>query len=67
MHDLDRRRREGLVRSLRSPHPEASDLAEVGLTGWGSDLPEEDEGLVDPSAGRGVRWVDGQGWVEEAT
>ena len=66
VHELDRRRREGLLRSLRSPHPEAADLAECGVAAWGADLPAGDEGLVDPSAGKGVRWVEGQGWTEEA-
>jgi len=65
-HELVRRRREGLVRSLASPHPEAAELAETGLADWGASLPADDEGLVDESAGRPVRWVEGQGWVEES-
>lgn len=66
-HELVRRRREELLRSLRSPHPEASELADLGLGGWVASLPVDDEGLVDEDAGRPVRWVEGQGWVEEAT
>ncbi|MCC6749044.1 MAG: hypothetical protein IT371_15395 [Deltaproteobacteria bacterium] len=65
-HELVRRRREGLFRSLASPHPEAAALAETGLADWGASLPADDEGLVDESAGRPVRWVEGQGWVEES-
>lgn len=65
-HELVRRRREDLLRSLASPHPEAAELAETGLADWGTSLPEDDEGLVDQAAGRPVRWVDGQGWVEES-
>jgi hypothetical protein len=65
-HELVRRRREGLLRSLASPHPEAAELAETGLVDWGASLPADDEGLVDESAGRPVRWVEGQGWVEES-
>jgi hypothetical protein len=64
-HELALRRREGLLRSLESPHPEGAELLELGLADWGASLPADDEGLVDMSAGRGVRWVEGQGWVEE--
>ncbi|MBX3131410.1 MAG: hypothetical protein KF718_32125 [Polyangiaceae bacterium] len=65
-HELVRRRREGLLRSLASPHPEAAELAETGLADWGASLPADDEGLVDESAGKPVRWAPGQGWVEES-
>jgi hypothetical protein len=63
-HELDRRRREGLRRSLEQPHPEAAELADAGLDEWAASLPE-DEGLVDMAAGRPVRWVEGEGWIEE--
>lgn len=66
-HELVRRRRESLLRSLQSPHPEAAELAETGLADWGASLPTDDEALVDVSAGTPVRWVEGQGWVEEPT
>jgi len=62
-HELVRRRREGLLRSLKSPHPEAADLSETGLADWGASLPDNDR-LVDEAAGTPVRWVEGQGWVE---
>jgi hypothetical protein len=65
-HELVRRRREGLLRSLKSPHPEAAELAETGFADWGASLPPNDEGLVDLKAGKPVRWVERQGWVEEA-
>jgi predicted transcriptional regulator len=65
-HELARRRREGLLRSLKSPHPEAAELAETGLVDWSASLPADDEGLVDMSAGKPVRWVEGRGWVEES-
>jgi hypothetical protein len=59
-HELDRRRRAELRRSLRNPHPESADLEE-----WTRGLPEEDtEALVDSNAGQPVRWVSGEGWVE---
>lgn len=65
-HELVRRRREGLLRSLESPHPEAAELlGEAGLAEWGASLPADDEGLVDMSAGTPVRWVEGLGWVED--
>jgi hypothetical protein len=64
-HELARRRREGLLQSLESPHPEAAELAEAGLSEWGANLPEGDD-LVDVNAGKPVRWVEGQGWVEDS-
>ncbi len=63
-HELVRRRREGLLRSLKSPHPEAAELEETGFADWSSNLPEDDDGLVDVNAGKAVRWVEGQGWVQ---
>ena len=65
-HELVRRRRDGLLRSLESPHVEATELSETGLADWGASLPPGDEGLVDASAGKAVRWVEGKGWVEES-
>jgi hypothetical protein len=65
VHELARRRREGLLRSLKRPHPEAAELADTGVAEWGARLPAGDEGLVDEIAGTPVRWVEGQGWVEE--
>jgi len=63
-HELVRRRREELLRSLASPHPEASELAETGVADWSGSLPA-DTGLIDEAAGKAVRWVEGRGWVEE--
>jgi Arc/MetJ-type ribon-helix-helix transcriptional regulator len=65
-HELDRRRRAELRRSLQNPHPESAELAEQGFEEWARGLPEEDtEALVDRSAGKAVRWVAGKGWVED--
>jgi hypothetical protein len=65
-NELDRRRREELRRSLRHPHPESAELADEGLEAWTNGLPAEDaESLVDSNAGTYVRWVAGEGWVEE--
>jgi hypothetical protein len=64
-NELDRRRREELRRSLRNPHQESADLAHQGLEAWAHSLPEEDtELLVDSGAGKPVRWISGEGWVE---
>ncbi|MGA7416283.1 MAG: ribbon-helix-helix domain-containing protein [Bryobacteraceae bacterium] len=64
-NELDRRRREELRRSLGNPHPESAELAEQGLEEWTRGLPEEDAAaLVDSNAGRPIRWVSGEGWVE---
>src|ERR1700722_13839679 len=64
-HELERRRREELRRSLQNPHQESADLANEGLEAWANSLPDEDtESLVDSSAGSPVRWISGEGWVE---
>jgi hypothetical protein len=64
-NELDRRRREDLRRSLQSPHPESAELAEQGLEEWARALPVEDTAsLVDNSAGKPLRWISGEGWVE---
>jgi Arc/MetJ-type ribon-helix-helix transcriptional regulator len=64
--ELDHRRRAELRRSLEHPHPESTELAEQGLEEWSRGLPDEDsESLVDASAGKAVRWVRGEGWVED--
>jgi hypothetical protein len=64
-HELDRRRRDELRRSLMNPHPENAGLSDLGLDGWTRSLPEEDTGaLVDVSAGKPVRWTPGEGWQE---
>lgn len=65
-HELIRRRREGLLRSLESPHPEAAELEETGFADWCESLPPDNDGLVDVNAGRAVRWVEGQGWIQES-
>lgn len=63
-HELTRRRRDALLESISSPHPESTELVDAGLADWTFDLPD-DEGLVDPKGGTAVRWIDGQGWVRE--
>ncbi len=64
-HELERRRREELRRSIENPHPETIEMAEAGLADWAAGLPDEDAvGLVDPKAGKAVRWSTRKGWVE---
>jgi hypothetical protein len=67
-HELARRRRDGLLRSLEHPHPEATESGDTGLAdwGWGASLPAGDDELVDVNAGKPVRWVEGIGWIEES-
>jgi hypothetical protein len=64
-HELQRRRREDLERSLRNPHPESDRVAEAGFVEWAQSLPADDTAdLVDTKAGTAVRWVRGKGWTE---
>ena len=65
--EIARRRREGLLRSLENPHAEAAELAAAGLVEWAATLPDGDEGLVDLNEGVSVRWIEGEGWVEDPT
>jgi len=65
-HELDRRRREELHRSLQNPHPESAEFVDEGFEAWARSSHEEDTStLVDNSAGTPVRWIAGEGWVEE--
>ena len=64
-HELDRRSRAELRRSLDNPHIETAELAEAGFGEWARGLPDEHGiDLVDVSAGKAVRWVPGEGWTE---
>lgn len=63
--ELRRRRRQALLQSIASPHPETTAFADAGLAEWAKDLPSGDD-LVDPSTGTAVRWIEGRGWVAES-
>jgi post-segregation antitoxin (ccd killing protein) len=64
-HELERRRRDALRRSIEHPHPDGAALADTGFGEWARTLPEEDAGdLVDLSAGSPLRWTPGEGWSE---
>ena len=62
--ELEARRRQALERSLASPHPESSQVAEAGLEEWDAGWTAEEEGLVDRDQGRSVRWEPDRGWIE---
>ncbi|HEX7359502.1 MAG TPA: hypothetical protein VF283_03320 [Bryobacteraceae bacterium] len=65
-HELNRRRREELRRSIENPHPESAELAEQGIEEWSRSLPEENpEVLLDSRAGKALRWIPGEGWIED--
>lgn len=63
--ELDRLRREALRSSLERPHPETAALAELGMAEWSETVAEGDDALVDPAAGKRVRWSPERGWKEE--
>jgi hypothetical protein len=54
--ELERRPRAELELSLRNPHPETRELADLGIGDWLGGLPEEDD-LLDPEAGTEVCWA----------
>ena len=60
-HELERQRREELLLSLRNPHEESLQVADLGIDDWSTRLPD-DVDLVDPTSGRAVRWRAGEGW-----
>jgi len=59
--ELLRQIREELRLSLRHPHAESAQVAELGMADWGAALPD-DSGLLDPRGGRAVRWHAEEGW-----
>ncbi|MCC6264458.1 MAG: hypothetical protein IT169_12845 [Bryobacterales bacterium] len=64
--EIERRRHAELRRSLENPHPDTTDLVQQGFDEWAHNLPEEDaDSLVTGGAGKAVRWVPGEGWVED--
>jgi len=63
-HELQRRRRLELLRSLEEPHPDSLATAALGLERWGQELPAGDSGLLDPRGGVPLDWSAEQGWQE---
>ena len=62
--ELARRQKEELLRSLENPHPESQETAELGMDDWADRVAEGDEDLLDPHAGKDVKWSPGKGWAE---
>lgn len=63
-NELEHRRKEELLRSLKKPHPESQTIVQLGMEDWANRLHEVDETLLNPSNGRSIRWSPGEGWVE---
>lgn len=63
-HELKRRQRQELQRSLEDPHPDSLATSSLGLQSWAESLPTGEAELLDPAAGVPVRWSPGQGWQE---
>jgi hypothetical protein len=63
-HELKRRRRQELLRSLEEPHPDSLTTASLGLESWSQGLPAGDEALLNPRGGVPMRWSEEQGWQE---
>ena len=61
-HELQRRQRQELLRSLDAPHPESAANAALGLPDWGEALRNCDNELLDPNAGVDVHWRQHSGW-----
>jgi hypothetical protein len=55
--------REDLNESLRHPHPESLEMAEVGFATWAEGLSDDASDLIAPGAGEAVRWSADRGWV----
>jgi hypothetical protein len=58
--ELARQRREELRLSLRHPHEESQEVAEMGVADWGA-LPDDSD-LLEHGSGRAVRWRSEEGW-----
>ena len=55
-HELKRRQRQELLRSLEDPHPDSLTTAELGLENWSQGLPVEDHNLLDPRSAIPLQW-----------
>jgi hypothetical protein len=63
-HELKRRQRPELQRSLEKPHHDSIAPASLGLSFSAESLPANDADLLDSAAGVAVRWIPDQGWQE---
>lgn len=55
------RRRDELLHSLQTPHPESRRMDDAGLSDGDAQLPDTGEGLLDQAAGKAVRRARGRG------
>lgn len=63
-HELKRRRRAELLRSLEEPHPESVATAALGLENWEQGLPAGDGDLRHPRGGVPLHWCEVHGWQQ---
>jgi len=66
-HELQRRQRLELQRSLQTPHPDSLATAALGLTDWAEAMSDADNDLLDPEAGIPLAWRADTGWVNSET
>lgn len=66
-HELLRRQRLELQRSLQSPHPDSLATAALGLADWAEAQSDADHDLLDPQAGTPLAWQPNMGWVNPET
>ena len=61
--ELERRKKEELMQSLKHPHPEAVEWTDEDFDDWCDEADAEDLGLLDVNRARSVEWQPGKGWV----
>ncbi|MFN9694422.1 MAG: CopG family ribbon-helix-helix protein [Synechococcaceae cyanobacterium] len=66
-HELQRRQRLELQRSLQSPHPDSLATAALGLADWAEAQSDADNDLLDPKAGSPLAWQPNTGWANPET
>ena len=65
--EIERRRRQELLRSLEQPHSESEQIAEAGFDDWAAGVADQDaSGLVEGAGGTPVRWTPAAGWQNAA-
>ena len=66
-HELQRRQRLELQRSLQTPHPDSLATAALGLTDWADAMSDADNDLLEPGAGTPLAWRADTGWGNSET
>ena len=62
--ELERLRQQELQRSLDNPHADSEAVAESGFSEWADLAAHGDQELLDPAAGKEIRWDADRGWIE---